>query len=157
MEIVKIYKIESSNFINVYIGSTIRKLSVRLASHRSALKRYLMGKDVNYCRSYDILAFGNYKIELIEMCSKTDRDERERWWIDNTPNTVNKLIPGRTLIEWYQDHKEEIKEYQQKNKEKISERKNKKFDCECGGKYTHSAKARHLKSKKHQDWLHTNP
>jgi hypothetical protein len=45
------------------------------------------------------------------------------------------------------------KKYQIINKEKIHEQKNKKSDCCCGGKYTHTCRARHMKSSKHQNYL----
>ena len=48
--------------------------------------------------------------------------------------------------------KEYWKKYRQANKEKIHARQNKKYSCECGGKYTRAHKAVHKKSKKHQEW-----
>ena len=83
--------------------------------------------------------------------------------------------------EWYQDNKEKVKEknkeYKAENKEKIKEQKkeyraenkdkikeryqenketlSKKFNCPCGGKYTHANKSTHNKSKLHQNWLKT--
>jgi len=57
--------------------------------------------------------------------------------------------------QWYQEHKEESKQYHQDNKEKIHTYKNQKFECECGGKYTQSNKARHEKTIKHQTYLAT--
>ena len=57
--------------------------------------------------------------------------------------------------DYYQANIEKIKEqkaeYRAENKEKIS----KKFNCPCGGKYTHNHKSRHLKTKQHQNWLKT--
>jgi len=50
-------------------------------------------------------------------------------------------------------YKEYNKEYRAVNKNKINEQKNKKYDCECGGKYTHQVKSRHLKTKKHQAYI----
>jgi hypothetical protein len=59
------------------------------------------------------------------------------------------------IKEQYQLNKDKIKgkikEYQENNKEKRSE----KFDCECGGKYTYTHKATHSKSKKHTDHIST--
>jgi|688.fasta_scaffold335072_3 hypothetical protein len=144
-EIVKIYKLSNLTKF-VYIGSTIKKLNVRLINHKNGLKRFLEGKERGYCRSYDIIAFGNYKIELLEVCKVKDRDKRERWWVENTQNVVNKLIPGR-----------KHKEYREDNKKEIAIKKTKKYECECSGKYICAGKARHVKTKKHQDWLHTNP
>ena len=52
-----------------------------------------------------------------------------------------------------ENNKEKIalqnKEYRENNKEKI----NKKYHCQCGGKYSHNNKALHLKTKKHQKYL----
>jgi len=48
-----------------------------------------------------------------------------------------------------EDYKERGKKYREANKEKL----HKKYDCCCKGKYTHQHKKRHLKSKKHQDYL----
>jgi len=57
--------------------------------------------------------------------------------------------------EHYQANREHIlernAEYYQANKEKIKE----KFNCLCGGKYTHQHKSTHDKSKRHQNWLCT--
>ena len=51
---------------------------------------------------------------------------------------------------------ENREEYLKKNKKYYEENKaklNKKYDCDCGGKYTHRHTKTHLKSKKHQDYL----
>ncbi len=159
-EIVKIYKLSNLTKF-VYIGSTIKNLNIRLSEHKCHLKIYSEDRKISYCRSFEILAFGNYKIELIETCSKKDRYKQEGWWVKNTPNTVNKLTPGRTKIEndaeWRQNHKEEIKEYSIKYYQKHKKEKNKKYTCECRGTHSHQNKSQHVKTKKHQDWLHTNP
>jgi hypothetical protein len=59
--------------------------------------------------------------------------------------------------QYRKDNREKIaerkKQYYQDNREQIKEQANKKFDCECGGKYTHGNKPRHLRSKKHQKYL----
>jgi len=59
--------------------------------------------------------------------------------------------------QYYQDNREQIndrqKQYYQDNREQIKEQRNKKFDCECGGKYTHKHKSQHLRTKKHQKYL----
>ena len=64
---------------------------------------------------------GDYKIELIE---ETDDKLRERYWIENT-DCINKVIPGRTTEEYYQDNRDKInqkqKEYYEKNTEKHKE------------------------------------
>jgi hypothetical protein len=72
--------------------------------------------------------------------------------------------------EYRTENAEQIKEYQKQyrteNAEQIKESRKeyrtenadifkKKYDCECGGKYTHENKARHLKLQKHKDFLKT--
>ena len=79
---------------------------------------------------------------------------------------MNKNIPGRTDKQYYNDNKNKIvdyqKEYRESNKVKIKayyetnkEKLKEKFDCECGGKYTHNHKSHHLKTTKHQNYLET--
>ena len=47
------------------------------------------------------------------------------------------------------------KQWNETNKEKVALKKGEKFSCDCGGKYTHGAKARHFKSKKHLKYIQT--
>jgi hypothetical protein len=51
--------------------------------------------------------------------------------------------------------KEQSKQYRINNREKHKEHANQKHDCECGGKYTTSNKASHLKNKLHQTFIQT--
>jgi len=51
--------------------------------------------------------------------------------------------------------KEYIKQYYIENKDEINKKRNEKFTCECGGCYTHSKKARHLKTNKHQKYINS--
>jgi hypothetical protein len=70
--------------------------------------------------------------------------------------------------EYYETNKDKIKiqtkEYREKNRDKMKEyhkewyeenkdKYNNKYDCECGGKYTHIHKSRHLKSQKHTNYI----
>jgi len=49
--------------------------------------------------------------------------------------------------------KEYLKQYREDNKESIKQYKNQKFNCTCGGKYIRANKVRHMKSKKHQNFI----
>ena len=140
----KIYKIVSFSTDDVYIGSTCEKyLSNRLGGHRKDYKRYLNGKQ-HYITSYKLLETDDYDIILIENFPCNNKQElhaRERYWIENTPNCVNKIVPNRT-----------DKEYREDNNDKIKEKKIQKHKCiECGGKYTNQNKSQHIKTKKHQN------
>ena len=107
---VRIYAIRNHTSDSVYVGSTERTLQLRFKDHRSSHRKWLKGK-TNGCSSFQLLNDTSY-IELLEECEVGVRYERERWWVENTPNCVNKLIPNRTeaewKAEWYQQHKEEI-------------------------------------------------
>ena len=140
---VSIYLLEDCDGLK-YVGSTITKLNVRLSGHRSDKK------SAKNCSSSK-LNLDNCIIIVLERCNKAERKERERYYI-NEIDCVNQMkLNGRD--------KEKQKEYREKNKEQIKEKK-KEYgqldwfcsDCKCNVKRCH--KARHLKSKKHE--INTN-
>jgi hypothetical protein len=55
--------------------------------------------------------------------------------------------------EYYSNHKEQAKQYSIDNKEKIRARISVKYDCICGGKYTHRHKVTHLRTPKHINFI----
>ena len=172
----KIYRIVCNKTGLTYYGSTCKKLCQRIAQHRTDYKRYLDGK-FPYITSFEIIKNGDYDIILVEECPCENKEQlkaRERYHMDNN-DCVNKNIPNRTKLEYYQDNKEAIlkqqseyyqdnreaklnqkKGYYQANKEKIKERQNQKFTCECGGCYTLVNKITHVNTKKHQKYLDEN-
>jgi hypothetical protein len=98
----KIYKIVCNETNEVYYGSTILSLKDRIIKHKCSLK----------CESRQIINRNNYYYELIEDYSCNNRKEletRERWYIENN-KCINKIIPTRTLKEYYQENKEKILE-----------------------------------------------
>lgn len=158
----KIYKIVDNTNGDIYIGSTTQKLNERLSTHKCKCNY------VHKCTSYKIINNGDYKIELIEDIgdvSKEERNTKERYYIENN-DCINKNKPGRTRKEWVEENKEYFKEYCEKNKEQIkayyennkeqiNEKKKEKFTCDCGNTLTYGNKLRHMKSKKHIDYLNT--
>ena len=48
---------------------------------------------------------------------------------------------------------EKKKEYYEEKKDEITEKRNEPFNCECGSVVIHHHKARHNRTKKHQEWL----
>ena len=62
--------------------------------------------------------------------------------------------------QYRQEHVDELKtyfkQYRQEHLDEIKSKKGQKFECGCGSSYTHVHKARHERSKKHQDWEKTN-
>ena len=165
----RIYLIRSYKIDDVYVGSTTQTLSKRIGQHRSNYKRYLNGKG-NYITSFKLLEQGDAYIELLERfpCdSKEELSAREGYFIRER-ECVNIVVPGRTQAEYRQDNKQKLKQYNQDNKERIKERikqynkdnkeqiqaqQKQKYNCDCGGRYTHKHKPRHYRTKRHSDWI----
>jgi hypothetical protein len=75
-------------------------------------------------------------------------------------------------VQYYKDNKESIKikkteydiknrkelnayanQYHKDNKDKIKLQNNQKNNCQCGGQYTYVNKIKHIKTKKHQEYI----
>jgi hypothetical protein len=98
MTSINFYKITSTNTDKVYVGSTEKDINERLQNHEAQYRNFKDGK-FHYITSFEILECKDYKIELLEnkVCqSKEERDTVECKYIINTPNTVNRNLPGRT-------------------------------------------------------------
>jgi hypothetical protein len=111
----KIYIITSPDTDKVYIGSTTNDLDKRLRDHVNSYTAYLKDKR-EYITSYELVKQNSYvitELEFVNVETEEQLKERERYYIENTPNCVNKQIPGRT--------KEEIKEYAKKYREEHPE------------------------------------
>jgi len=163
----KIYTIRSHLTDEVYIGSTANCLSKKLNNHISDCKRWKAGK-VPYKTSFKIIEFGDAYIELLELCpcaSKNELNRKQGKLIRATENCVNRCIQGRTMKEYYQDHKHDLnekhKQYYHLTRAATREKNqlwsvanrdviNQKFDCHCGGKFTHTNRMAHFKTKKHK-------
>ncbi len=110
-----IYRLWCKKTLKTYYGSTTGDIANRLAEHENKYRR-----GVNHS-SADIIAGGNYCIEQIELVDYNDKKElreRERFYITNDKNCVNKNIPNRTCKDWHEEHPNYNKQYYQANKEK---------------------------------------
>lgn len=90
----KVYRIVD-NHGQVYIGSTVRSLNTRYSEHKKAFRAWQEGK-AQYCTSYEVLKSGINGIFLLEdyPCeSKEQLLEREKYYVQQTPNCVNKVLP----------------------------------------------------------------
>ena len=113
----KIYKLVSFQTDKVYVGSTTQSLSKRKAKHKCDYKRWLDGKK-HYITSFELIKYDDNDIILLEEypCeNKMELHKREREWIERV-ECVNKIIPTRTVKQYYEDNKEHInkinKQYQ---------------------------------------------
>ena len=144
----KIYKIISNNTTNLYIGSTTKNLSARISEHASHYKAWQNGK-YHYMRAFELIKEGDYQIVLIENfpCnSKEELRKRERYYIENSENCINKCLPCQTRAEC-------IKRYYINNRESILEKSKMKITCECGAQIRKDKKSVHAKSKKHIKYM----
>lgn len=74
---------------------------------------------------FDKYGIVNCEIELIELVNCNSKDElhaREQYWIKSS-NCVNKILVGRSQKEYYQDNREQLKEYQRKYDEANCDKK----------------------------------
>jgi len=142
----KIYKIVCNITNETYYGSTCQPISVRMGQHR--------------CKgstSKQIIERGDYDYSLVENYNCNNKEElhaRERYWIENN-DCVNKIVPNRSLAEYYQDNKERIREQHKKwrgnggneveKKRKVIYREEKKEEI------AKSTKEYYLKNKERQD------
>lgn len=130
-----IYSITSDKGDKVYIGRTTDTLAGRKRQHKS---------QTNHCRStllFDEYGFENCIFTVLEECEEEQQVERERFYVENTPNTVNRQIPGRTYAEYRETNRDRrnsqnrelyhntiehqkarAKAYYEANKEKILQR-----------------------------------
>jgi hypothetical protein len=116
----KIYKLISNLSDKMYIGSTCQSLPRRKAKHKNDYKRYLEGK-ANYMTSYELIKLGNIDIILLESFSCSNKEElykKERYYIENTENCINKVRPSITI----EDKEDYYKNYKEVNKDKINKR-----------------------------------
>ena len=130
----KIYAIKCNETNDVYIGSTIRELNIRLIEHKTRRKKYTEGK-YRYTTSFEIVQYDSCYIELLEVypCNnKIELERKEGEYIQNM-KCVNKYVAGRTKKEWTRDNKDKILEYQKQynidNKEQRAERDKKNYEA----------------------------
>lgn len=122
-----IYSITSDKGDKVYIGRTGQRLNDRKYGHHYDWKR---NKHYSSHKLFEEYGYDNCVFTALEECAKEQGVERERYHIQNTPNVVNILIPGRTTKESYEEDKEKkekrqeyVRTYCQENKDKRKEYK----------------------------------
>jgi hypothetical protein len=110
-----IYKLWCKSTLKTYYGSTTGTIANRLTEHEFKFKNGVKHS------SAGIIAGGNYCIEEMELVDYDDKKElreREKFFIVNDKNCINKNIPNRTCKDWHEDHPDYNKQYYLANKEK---------------------------------------
>lgn len=96
----QIYVLKSNQTNDIYVGSTIQGLDVRLNKHKFDYKRYING-NYHYVSSFCIARFDDCYIELIEDYPCNSRQEllRREGEIMNNMICVNRKVEGRNREE----------------------------------------------------------
>ena len=171
-----IYKLECKNLEEckeIYIGSTYdwneRKQAHKDKSTNPNSEKY---NQLKYKTMREYGGWDNWDMIELEKCDitiQTDDEAHkiEQRWIDETKPKLNMkdAYRGKEKLQAYQKEytaewrrenaeykKEQDRIYREEHAEEIKARKNQKFTCECGGKYTNSHKQSHLKTTKHKEW-----
>ena len=123
----KIYKIYNTITDEIYIGATTRLLCERMQSHIAA-SRSEKRRHLTIYKCFNEHGVSNFYIELIENYNCNSRKElyaKEGHYIRELKPSLNKIISGRTPVEYREDNKDRIKErghiHYRENKEKIAE------------------------------------
>ena len=156
-----IYKIvcKDLNIQDLYIGHTTNFIK-RKNAHRKC-STYDTKK--NKMKIYETIklngGWDNWDMIEIEKYPCNDGNEaraRERDHYENQNTTLNMRNPSRNPKEYYQDNKDILDEKNRIHYQKTKEYYLKKFECECGGSYTHKNRSKHFKTDKHQKFINEN-
>jgi len=159
----KIYVIKCKIDPNlIYVGSTIRTLNERWGEHKSD---YIKKPHTLLYSKINELKIDNFFIELYELypCNSKKELNKKEGEVIRKIGTL-KLVQNYEKQEHYKIYYEKNKEkkcqnrkiYYQLNKEKIKEQSSIPFTCICGSTIQICEKARHNKSKFHQDFIANN-
>ena len=150
-----IYKLccKDATIENIYIGSTTH-VNKRKCDHK---KRCLNPNDKEY-NSYkyqfirDNGGWDNWQLIVLEQFScesKMQKEKIERSYVETLKPTLNRTIPANYQTGDVYNAQEYNQKYKKANKDKIC----KPYTCECGRTIQYSVKARHFRSKVHQDYI----
>ena len=96
-------------YIYIYIGSTTLPLSIRFTSHKcDAKSSNTRITSINICKHDDA------RIELLQegfFNNRKELHEMERYYITNTKDYVNQMLPARTRKERDYDNRQRTTEY----------------------------------------------
>ena len=158
-KIYKISPIADGDEGDIYIGHTKKHyLSDRFDFHLISYAHYKAsnGKGKLTVHSlFDKYGKNGLKIELLEEFEACDMDEvncKEAFYIRNT-KCVNKVIPGRTKKQYYDENQDKIKAYYQNNKVRIQKIQRSKVTCDCGTIVCKDALSKHMKTNKNNNLM----
>ena len=113
--------------------------------------------------SKSIISGGDYTYDILEKLPLDVSDElladREQYWMEQVPseflvNILNAKFIGHKI--YNAANKDKKTSYNAAYNAANKDKSNEKNKCDCGGKYTHDNKSKHIKSKKHIDYIESN-
>jgi hypothetical protein len=122
----KIYTIRcKTNNEYVYVGSTCKTLSQRIAGHRHHSKHFLLKC---FILRLKIGTIGNIELHEDYPCERKEQLAKREGKITRQIGTLNQIVAGRSIEEWKNEgggEKRQIyhKSYREINKEKLSDDK----------------------------------
>jgi hypothetical protein len=174
-----IYKITSPSTDKIYIGSTTVALNIRFRQHKCLHTHICTSKtimslgdavinlieEVEFENRNELNIRERHHIELNrDVCvnkvlpSRTKKEAGKQYRIDNA-DKIRKRMKQYNIdtaderkqhrIDNADKKKEWSKQYRSDNTDKLHE----KFNCECGGTYTHTHISTHLKTLIHQNYI----
>lgn len=164
----KIYKLVNNVDEKIYVGSTCGTLRLRKSKHKQESTRSIERMVYKHLNEIGWETVEIILIEAFECNNKDELHKRERYWIDELKPELNKQLPASTIEEqnqrknkkWKDNNKEHLstynEEYRKKNIEDIKQREGIKITCECGSTILKRSMKRHIKLKKHIDFITTH-
>ena len=158
--IYKLYCL-NDNIKECYIGSCwdIKKRMKKHKFNCNNINSPLYNVKVyTFIRANDGWGNFDYEYYMVDAIDKTDLRMKEQDRMDIEVNILLNEVRAYTDRTEYDkkrniDNKESIKQYKKQYRIHNKESINKKYNCECGGKYTHYNKKKHLRTPKHQAYL----
>jgi hypothetical protein len=121
-----------------------------MSQHKCDYKRWINGNYKGWITSFILYQFDEeVHIELLEEIDFKDKKELQKLEQSYIDKYRDDCVNERQLCRY--NNKIKCRKYYNKNKERL----NKKITCDCGSIYSYKGKNRHLKSKKHIDYINT--
>lgn len=166
-----VYKIISSIGDKVYIGSTTQGLNKRYSNHKNKYKNPTKYTYTSFLL-FDEYGIDTCSIHMIETVEFKEKDElfiRERYWIDNTDNCVNKSKPNYTKEEkdeskekekerkkkWYEENKDK-EDFKQKRRDNSKRYSDNNLDKVREKSRIYGELHKEERSKKYKEWYEKN-
>lgn len=161
MVILKPFPCQNFNEAHTEEDKVMREMKSSLNTKRAYVspeerREYL--KQYNYDNRDKRSEYGKEHYQL----NKDDISERHKAWREENVDKIkehyelNKDYICQRQRESYQKNRDELCRKQRERRNRYLDKLLEKFECPCGGRYSHEGRAKHFKTKIHQDFLKKN-